>query len=151
MNKSKNRYSDLTLQASQLLETCSTVIQIPISWADMNAAQHVSNAVYFRYFEDARVDFFEQINFSQRDEETGIGIVLASISCKFKIPLVYPDTLSIGTKISSMQEDRFIMHHLVVSHKYQKLAAQGEALIVTYDYKKGAKIAMPQSLIQKIG
>ncbi|MBF0377619.1 MAG: acyl-CoA thioesterase [Desulfamplus sp.] len=116
----------------------------------MNAAQHVSNAVYFRYFEDARVDFFEQIDFSQRDDETGLGIVLASISCKFKIPLVYPDTISIGTKISSIQEDRFTMQHLVVSHKHQKIAAQGEAVIVTYDYKKGCKAPVPKFLIENI-
>ncbi|KJR43984.1 thioesterase, partial [Candidatus Magnetoovum chiemensis] len=121
---------ELTSEALKLLEGCADLIKMPISWADMNAANHVSNIVYFRYFEDARVHLFDKIDFAQRDEKRDIGIVLASISCKFKIPLVYPDTISIGTKISSIQEDRFTMQHLVLSHKHQKIAAQGEAVIV---------------------
>ncbi|MBF0203920.1 MAG: acyl-CoA thioesterase, partial [Desulfamplus sp.] len=135
---------------TKLLENCLTVIEMPVSWSDMNAAWHVSNITFFRYFESARVHFFEQIGFAQYDAKRDIGIVLASISCKFKIPLVYPDTISIGTKISSMQEKSFIMQHLVISHKHQKLAAEGEAVIVTYNYKEQCKIPVPQFLIQRI-
>ncbi|MBF0467555.1 MAG: acyl-CoA thioesterase [Desulfamplus sp.] len=150
MNSKSRQAPALQSLASQLLETCATVIEMPLPWSDMNAAQHISNTAYFRYFETARVHFFEQVDFVQHDEQRDTGIVLASISCKFRIPLVYPDTLSIGTRVVSMQEDRFTMRHLLVSHKHQKLAAQGEAVIVTYDYKKLCKASVPQFLINRI-
>ncbi|MBF0234411.1 MAG: acyl-CoA thioesterase [Desulfamplus sp.] len=150
MNSKSRQTHPLQAQASQFLETCAAVIEMPLPWSDMNAAQHISNTAYFRYFETARVHFFEQVDFVQHDEQRDIGIVLASICCKFKIPLVYPDTLSIGTKVVSMQADRFTMQHIVVSHKHQKVAAQGEAVIVTYDYKKLCKASVPQFLINRI-
>lgn len=150
MIKNTKQYQQLKPETEKLIEDCASVIQIPVAWGDMNAALHVSNTVYFKYFESARVDFFERVNFLQRDSTKDIGIVIASISCKFRIPLVYPDTLSVGTKICSIQEDRFTMKHLLVSHNHQKLAAEGEAVIVTYDYKKQTKAPVPQFLIERI-
>jgi acyl-CoA thioesterase FadM len=32
-------------------------LQIPIRWGDMDAAQHVNNTLYFRYFETIRIDW----------------------------------------------------------------------------------------------
>ncbi|MBF0412387.1 MAG: acyl-CoA thioesterase [Desulfamplus sp.] len=150
MNLKEESANPLRQEAAKLLEDCATVIQIPVAWGDMNAALHVSNTVYFQYFETARVHFFEQVNFVQRDSTKDIGIVIASISCKFRIPLVYPDTLTVGTKICSIQEDRFTMKHLLVSHTHQKLAAEGEAVIVTYNYKQQCKAPVPHFLIERI-
>ncbi len=142
--------NELTPELKTLLEKCATIIEIAVAWGDMNAALHVSNTVYFKYFESARVHLFEQVDFVQRDTTKDIGIVIASISCKFKIPLVYPDTLTVGTTIESIQEDRFTMKHLLISHNHQKVAAEGEAVIVTYNYKKQCKAAVPQFLIERI-
>ena len=35
-------------------------IEQDVLWGDMDAFQHVNNAVYFRYFEDIRLNFFEK-------------------------------------------------------------------------------------------
>jgi len=142
--------SQLQQQAADLLKGCATVIEIQVPWSDMNAAQHISNVAYFRYFETARVHFFEQVDFVQHGGKRDIGIVLASISCKFRIPIIYPDTLSIGTKIISMEKERFTMKHLLISHKHQKIAAEGEAIIVIYDYKRQCKTSVPEFLIERI-
>ncbi|MBF0209984.1 MAG: acyl-CoA thioesterase [Desulfamplus sp.] len=150
MIKHSNKYPKLTKEAEKLLEPYLTVMEMTIPWGDMNAGNHVSNTAYFRYFENARVHFLEQLDFAQIDEVQGGGIVLASISCKFRIPLIYPDTISIGTQILSIEHDRFTMDHIIVSHKHQKIAAEGEALVVTYDYAKNCKSPVPQALISKI-
>lgn len=134
----------------KLLASCATVIKIPVEWGDMNAGQHISNIVYFRYLEIARTHFFELVDFAQRDSKRDVGIVLADISCKFRSPLTYPDTLSVGTKVINMQKDRFTMKHILISHKHQKLAAEGEATIVTYNYKKQCKTPIPDFLIQRL-
>ena len=35
--------------------------RIQVAWGEMDALQHVNNVVYFRYFETARIDFFNQL------------------------------------------------------------------------------------------
>src|SRR5256885_557267 len=37
------------------------VIDQPVAWGDMDSFGHVNNVVYFRYFENARVEYFRRI------------------------------------------------------------------------------------------
>ena len=92
---------------NKLLEGYSVVIEIPIAWGEMDSFQHVNNAAYFRYFESARIRYSEKLGLYKQKDETGIGPILGSTSCKYRLPLTYPDTVSVGTKIIDIAEDRF--------------------------------------------
>lgn len=126
-----------------LLSEYPVVIEIPIAWGDMDAFQHVNNVVYFRLFESVRIAYFERLRFMEMMEETGIGPILASTQCRYKIPLTYPDTVSVGTRVPGVESDRFTMDYRVVSHRHQKVAATGEGLLVTFDYRNNCKAAIP--------
>jgi acyl-CoA thioester hydrolase len=133
-----------------VLRSFPVVIEQPVAWGEMDALQHVNNIVYFRYFESARVCYFEKLDFLKLMKETGIGPILASTQCNFRIPLTYPDTVSIGAGISEIDKDRFKMEYVVVSHKFRKVAAYGEGILVTYDYNKNHKVLIPDILKDKI-
>ena len=120
---------------NELLAHCPVVIEIPVAWGEMDSFQHVNNIVYLRYFESARIAYFERLKLMEFMNQTGIGPILASVQCKFKIPLNYPDTVSVGTRISKVEHDRFVMEYYVVSHKHQKVAAEGEGVIVSFNYR----------------
>jgi len=126
------------------------VIDIPVAWGDMDALRHVNNIVYFRYFESARIAYFEKLRFWEFMNQTGVGPILASIQCKFKIPLTYPDTVSVGTRIPSIEQDRFVMEYRAVSHKSQAIAAEGEGVVVSYNYRESKKTALPEEMKQRI-
>jgi acyl-CoA thioester hydrolase len=133
-----------------LLKDFPVVIDIPIAWGEMDAFQHVNNVVYFRYFESARIAYFDRLNAIEFMNRTGIGPILASTQCKFKTPLAYPDTLSVGTRISQIEEDRFVMEYVVVSHRFQRVAAEGEGVIVSYNYREQKKAPIPAETKQRI-
>lgn len=134
----------------ELLKTFPVVIEIPVAWGEMDSFQHVNNIVYFRYFESARMAYFDRLDIWIYLNETGIGPILASTQCKFRLPLGYPDTVSVGTKITEVAEDRFLMKYLVVSHRYEKAAAEGEGLIVYYNYREKTKTRLPEVLRDRI-
>ena len=135
---------------NKLLEGYSVVIEIPIAWGEMDSFQHVNNAAYFRYFESARIRYSEKLGLYKQKDETGIGPILGSTSCKYRLPLTYPDTVSVGTKIIDIAEDRFTMKYVVVSHKHQKIAAEGDGVVVMYDYREGKKTAIPEEIRKRI-
>jgi acyl-CoA thioester hydrolase len=135
---------------NDLLALCPVVIEIPVAWGEMDAFQHVNNIVYLRYFESARIAYFERLNLMEFMNQTGIGPILASVQCKFKIPLTYPDTVSVGTRISKVEQDRFVMEYSVVSHKHQKIAAEGEGVIVSFNYRENKKTPLPDEIKQRI-
>jgi len=126
------------------------VIDIPVAWGEMDALRHVNNIVYFRYFESARIAYFEKLRFWEFMDQTGVGPILASIQCKFKIPLAYPDTVSVGTRIPSIEQDRFVMEYRAVSHKSQAIAAEGEGVVVSYNYRESKKTPLPEEMKQRI-
>jgi acyl-CoA thioester hydrolase len=132
------------------LSNCTVVITLPVAWGEMDANGHVNNIIYFRYFESVRIAYFEKLKFIEYARQTGIGPILASTECRYKIPLHYPDTVSVGTKILSMEEDRFVMGYEVYSHAYSKIAADGEGVIVAYDYRANKKVPIPEDLKKNI-
>jgi len=132
------------------LERYPVIIETPIAWGQMDAFRHLNNTTYFRLFESGRIAYFERLNFMEYMEETGVGPILASTNCRFRIPLTYPDNVSIGTRVSTIEEDRFTMEYVVVSHKHQKVAADGSGLIVCFDYKENKKVPVPAEIRTRI-
>jgi acyl-CoA thioester hydrolase len=126
------------------------VVEIPVAWGEMDSFQHVNNIVYLRYFETARIAYFERLGLMQVREETGIGPILASVSCQFRIPLTHPDVVSVGTRISNLGADRFTMEFVIVSLNYHRVAAQGDGVVVSYNYREMKKTMIPQIWLDRI-
>ena len=118
-------------------------VDIPVAWGEMDAFQHFNNIVYFRYFESARIRCFEQVGYTDLASQHGHGPILASTDCRFRLPLVYPDTVTSGTVIGDIRESDFIMHYAVLSYRNGKVAAEGRGRIVSFDYGAGRKIPLP--------
>ena len=134
----------------KLISAYPVVIEIPIAWGDMDAFQHVNNVVYFKHFESARISYFEKIDFLEVMNKTGIGPIMASTQCRYKIPLTYPDHVTVGAKVDTIEKDRFIMKYAVISHKLKKIAALGEGVLVTFDYQNNKKAFIPDEIRKRI-
>lgn len=63
-------------------------IQLPILWGDMDALGHVNNTMYFRYMEQARVDWINAIRGEVSNADD--GPVIANAFFNFYQPLVFP-------------------------------------------------------------
>lgn len=120
------------------------ILEIPIAWGDMDAFGHVNNTVYFRLFESARIAYLDRIGF--RGHDTMVGPILASTHCRFRRPLVYPDTVHVGARVTELSDDRFTMDYQIVSGKSGEVAAQGGGVVVAYDYGSGVKAAIPAAV-----
>jgi acyl-CoA thioester hydrolase len=70
------------------------VERIPVRWGDMDAMGHVNNTVYFRYMEQARINWFETL-VPQSDAWKSIGIVIANASCNFRRAINYPGVVEV--------------------------------------------------------
>lgn len=130
----------------ELLADFPVTVEIPVAWGDMDALGHVNNAVYFRYFETARIECFAELGLGSIERSDGVGPILHSASCRFRIPLTHPDTVTVGAQIGEVGDDRFVMRYRAVSHHHGAVAADGESLIVTFDYATGSKARVPDGL-----
>ena len=134
----------------ELLRDFPVTIRIPVAWGEMDAFQHVNNVVYFRYFESARITYFDAIEIMNVMETTGVGPILAETRCRYRIPLTFPDTVTVGVRVSALAPQGFAMQYAVTSRRHGKLAAEGEGRIVTIDYNGGGKTDLPKVVRERI-
>jgi acyl-CoA thioester hydrolase len=133
-----------------VLSACTVTMNIPVACGEIDAMGNINNNIYFRYFETVRIEYFNRLDMMGYARESGIGPILASTECHYKLPLQYPDMVIAGTKILSMEEDRFVMGYEVFSIKHKRIAADGNGVIVTYDYHNNKKVPIPDVLKAKI-
>jgi acyl-CoA thioester hydrolase len=133
-----------------LLAGFPVVIELPVVWGEMDSYGHVNNVVYFRYLESARVEYLRRLDWLRLQRETGVGPILASISCRFRKALVYPDTIDVGTRVTSLSDDRFTMEHRIVSRALGVVAAEAQGTVVSFDYNKQAKAPLPEEIRRRI-
>lgn len=130
--------------SEELLAGYPIVARIPVQWGELDAYGHVSNVVFFSYFESARMLYLERCRFIESYDQDKIGIILHSTSCRFRRPLFFPDTALVGARAADLADDRFTMAYEIVSAADGATAAEGEATVVSYDYNTRQVAPIPQ-------
>ena len=133
-----------------MLKDYPVITEIPVAWGEMDALNHVNNVVYFRYFETARIDYFNKVALMAEMKQTGVGPILSETTCRYKLPVTFPDTLYVGSRISEIKADRFTMTYEIVSKKLGRTTTVGRAEVVMFDFKTNEKAKLSQHLLDTI-
>lgn len=135
---------------TDLLEGFPVAVEVPVAWGEMDAFGHVNNTVYFRYFETARIAYFEALEWIAGAAARGVGPILASADCRFRLPLTYPDRVVVGARVDDVTDQGFLMHYRAVSLRHRRTAAEGTGRIVSFDYQAGRKAPLPAEVAERI-
>ncbi len=126
------------------------VLQQQLEWGDIDALNHINNVVYFRYFENIRLKYFERIGMMEEMQKTKIGPILGATECKFLKPLTYPDRITLGATVTEIREKRLTMRYQIYSQKLEKIAAEGSAEIVFVDFVTGRSCLISDTFLAAI-
>jgi acyl-CoA thioester hydrolase len=133
-----------------LLAQFTIVISVPVQWGDQDAFGHVNNTIYLRWFESARIAYFERIGILDLHEAKNVGPILAAISCDYRRSVTYPDTVLVGARVNRIGRSSFGMEHAVASQEKGVIAAEGSSTLVVFDYQKEKPHPIPPALRQAI-
>jgi acyl-CoA thioester hydrolase len=121
-------------------------LELPVHWGEMDAFQHVNNLSYFRWFESGRMDYLRRVGYLEHMEATGQGPILAHTECRFRAPLAWPERVLVEAGVEDIADDRFLMRYRVTGLSSGVLAAEGSGRMVGFDYRAGAKCALPPAV-----
>ncbi len=135
----------------ELIKDYPSYLELPVQWGDMDAMQHVNNVSYLRYMESGRIRFFNDFLHIAALPE-GVGPILAEINCRYKFPVTYPDTIVVASRIKPESVDEFSLElqQLLVSTRHGRVAAEGIARVVFYDYSGKKKAPIPEAVKVRI-
>jgi acyl-CoA thioester hydrolase len=111
-----------------------------VEFRDVDAADHVNNAVYLTYLETARIAYLREalgVEFLYQ-----LALVLAQISVDFRSPARFPELLEIGTRVPRIGAKSFAMEHEIRGGD-GRLVAEAKSVLVAYDYEADASMPVP--------
>jgi len=112
----------------------------PIRWGDMDMLGHVNNTVFFRYCEQARIEWTYGLH-PEGDAYSGTGPVIVNASCTFLLPLVYPGDVEVRMYLGDAGRTSVGSFYEIL--KNGTTHAEGAAKMVWIDLATGSSVLLP--------
>jgi acyl-CoA thioester hydrolase len=116
--------------------------------------QHVNNVEYFGYCQAARLSWMRALAAVDpaldglRTARHRPGVILADAYCRYKAPLTFPDDLLVGVETAMAPgptETTITQSYRILSRASGRVAAEGHAKIVVFDYVANRRAPIPES------
>ena len=125
-------------------------VDIPMRWSDADMLQHMNNAVYFRFMEEARILMMAQAGMNSTDD---VGKVVAHCACDFKKAITYPATVRVKLVVEKVgrtsltQRNELSVLHDLTSGPY----AVGTTVLVNIHHASGKAIPWTEYDLAMLG
>jgi acyl-CoA thioester hydrolase len=117
----------------------------PIRWGDMDALGHVNSTVYFRYMEQARIEWLYALAGDADAYTAGQGPVIVNASCTFIEPLLYPGDVEVLMFLGDPGRSSVGSYYDL--RKAGRTYAEGAAKIVWVDLATGRPTPLPERVV----
>ena len=119
--------------------------RIPVRWGDMDALGHVNNTVYFRYMEQARVEWLEALGLPIEPGRSE-GVVIVNASCTFLVPVTYPATVEVQLFAGNPGRSSIPTFYRMFCLGEDTLYAEGDAKVIWINGVTGKSIPLPDRI-----
>lgn len=117
---------------------------LEIRFSDIDALGHVNNAVYLSYFEQARIQFFNQFG-GRKWNWAEDGLLLARNEVNYLKPLLLHDQAHIEIRCTHVGTKSFTLAYRLYrkAASGNELCTEGLSVLVCYNYLTKTSIAIP--------
>ena len=114
-------------------------IRQPVAWGELDALGHVNHTIFLRWFENARLTWFERVGIGAllREADTTVGPILARVEVDYRAPVGYPDVIWADLRCVEIGRSSLTLATRVWSEKQQAIVAEGKVVAVMLDYATG--------------
>ena len=106
---------------------------------------HHSN--YIRWFEEARVDFLDQLDFNyQKVVELGIEFGLLDVYCEYKSMLRFGDIVDIYTSITELKNMKMSVSYKIIETASGEVCTLGKTQHFFLDKNKNRPVALKKAI-----
>ena len=124
---------------------------VEVRYGDLDPQGHVNNAKHLTYFEQARVAYMIELGLFTKDQSfMEIGIILADVHITYFEPVYFGQNIKVGVHVTKLGNKSMTWEQNIVDADTGKELANGEVVMVTYDYKEEKTIPIPQRWREKI-
>lgn len=122
-------------------------VDVHVRYRDLDTYDHVNNAVYATYLEEARVAYLREVLAVDLDEFT---FVIASIDLSFERPVTLGDDLSVVVEVTEVGRSSLTMAYDLRVDDGAERVATGETTLVSVDPAEKAPSPLPANLRDRV-
>ena len=115
-----------------------------IRWADMDMLGHVNNTSYFRYFEQARIEWLYGLQGAGRRRSRERARSSSTRAARSSLPLVYPGDVEVRMYLGDPGRTSIGSYYELAMN--ERKHAEGAAKIVWIDLASGRSVPLPDGL-----
>lgn len=131
------------------VETESFSITLAARWGDQDVNRHINNVAYFRYLEEARVQWMERYGVLSAGQS--IAPVAVTAGATFLRSIQYPALLKVTVDVGAVGARSITLQHRIVDAGEPALCyAEGYAKLVWVDASIGKAVAVPEALLEQL-
>lgn len=118
--------------------------KLQIRYRDLDTLNHVNNAIFNTFFEEARIRFIQQIPEFMKSMKEGNSFVLVSFEVNYIKPIFYPSDILAGTGIETYGNSSITGFQAIYDNDTKELKATAKSTGVWYSISKKRPIKLPQ-------
>ncbi|VEN75087.1 Acyl-CoA thioesterase [Candidatus Desulfarcum epimagneticum] len=121
-------------------------VPIPVRFSDLDAMNHVNNAVFFTYFEEGRKFLFHDL-----EDFQDFSFILGSIDCRYIRPVTLESRLQLEIGVDKIGTKSFdLLYRLADASDPSIVFATGRSTQVWYDYEKNLSVEIGEAERKKL-
>jgi len=127
------------------MNKASHTVQISVRWRDLDTFNHVNNAVYLTYMEQARVAWLQQIDGAWETPDS--APILRRMEVDFLRPIEHPAELQVSVSASAPGRSSLRNHYEIRNaEKPEIIYASAEGVLVWINPASGRPTPLPDDL-----
>ena len=118
---------------------------------DIDALQHVNNARYLNFLEEARISYSQQL-LNTYNSIQELNILVARVEIDFMRPILFGEEVQIYTRIAKLGNKSFVFESIITTNANgdENIAAKASQTLVAFDPKTGKTVSINDNLRAKI-
>ena len=134
------------------IELFKHIYDVVVKFNEVDMLHIVNNAVYFNYFEQARIRYAKDLGIlpAQGIALDGSAFYMARNEINYLKVAVFEDRLRIYTRISYIKHSSFGFDHVIENIENKRVVAEGSGVLVHVNPVSRKSILLPEDFIDRI-
>ena len=119
-------------------------LEMDLRWRDMDAFNHVNNASYLGYVEEARVRWFKSLSADWASESA--APVMAAVAMNYRLPITWPETIRVELLAGRVGGKSLTVEHRIVSASRDGLLYCDGHTVLVWITRTGESVGLPEAV-----
>ena len=118
------------------------ITKIKVRGYHLDLYQHVNNARYLEFLEEARWAYFEATHGLEWFTESGLAFVVVNININYRRPAFMNEQLVVHTGVKSLSNRSAVIHQRITLDDMSTVVSEADITFVLFDEKQNKAIVI---------